>query len=117
MSDVKESPWFRRFCAAIDDSYLSYREISRKAGLGENFVNQMMRNGRVPSVVNMLAICEVIGASPVEILTGSELDPETLEVFRLFNRLPADHRASVLNLMMTIVRSEKTPEDKESSAG
>jgi transcriptional regulator with XRE-family HTH domain len=48
--------------------------MSERLRLGKNFISQMLtKDGRSPSVDNLIAISKVIGASPLYILTGLKM--------------------------------------------
>lgn len=106
-------PWFYRLIEAIKNSGFGKREISQKAGLGRNFVHQMIADEKMPTVPNMLSICRVIDASPVNILTGADLDRENLEILRLLSSLPQAQRTSFLGLIRNVAEDSAPSSEKK----
>lgn len=95
--------WFERLIAAIEASGRPKRDISLGAGLGHGYVHAMMADGRQPTVGNFLSLCEELGVSPLEILSGTGLGPETDRLLSLFGSLNQDQRSAVLNLLQQML--------------
>lgn len=77
--------WYERFVGAIRDDGRDYTAISKAAGLGQNYVQQMIKNGKRPTVDKFLAILNVLGsASAIFVLTGYERDQESEDIMRAF---------------------------------
>jgi transcriptional regulator with XRE-family HTH domain len=64
--------WRTRLEAAIEASDMSKREISIAAGLGENYVQQMLRDGKEPSVSSLIAIATALDISMSSLFDDGE---------------------------------------------
>lgn len=72
--------WYPRFAKAIEDDGRAMKEISRAAGCGPNYVQQMLKNGKRPTLDRFIRILQVLGPGPaMYILTGHEKTSEDEE--------------------------------------
>lgn len=95
-----DSEWFTRLVVAIEDDRRSYNEISREAGLGRNFVQQMVKYGKMPTGPKLEAILKVLGGEKaLYILTGLEVRPGDMEILRLIQQSPPSVRENVAGLL------------------
>lgn len=60
--------WRTRLAAAIEQSGKSKREVSLAAGLGANYIQQIFKDGKEPSVSNLLAIAGALNKSVAELV-------------------------------------------------
>ena len=89
--------WFDRFKAAVQQDPRTPRQISLAAGLGVNYVQQALKDGKNISVANLLKILDVLGgASAFYILTGYDFGPDDDEMCRLVLGLDPALRRSAL---------------------
>ncbi len=98
-----------RIQIAIAKDGRSMRRISAAASLGENFVNQLLRGERSPTVAKLKDLCDELDVSMVYIITGIELDTDSETLTRTFTLLPPDKRQLVLNLTSGLL--ENMPDD------
>lgn len=96
---VKEA-WRERLTAAVETSGMSKRSISLAAGLGAGYVHSVLKDGKDPTVENLMAVCKVIGASPSYILYGLDIMPEDAEIIGAMRSDPLT-RDAVLALLRT----------------
>jgi hypothetical protein len=86
--------WYSRFVEMIEKDGRDMKAISQAAGCGPNYVQQMVRNGKRPTVDRFLAILNVLGsASAMYVLTGHERTPEDDEFIRVVASLDPELRA------------------------
>lgn len=79
---MKFGAWYERLLAAIEADGRSLREISRTAGLGPNFISQMKKDKKGPSVDNFLKLTEALNVSAIYVISGvsmSSADERLLE--------------------------------------
>lgn len=95
---MENKAWAQRLLAAITDSGHSQRSASLKAGRGQGYVNSLLTSGKVPSVENLMGICEVIGASPAYILWGVDVREEDAEIISAMREDPST-RDAILALL------------------
>lgn len=53
--------WRARLQKAIDDSGMSYRAVSLAANKGPGYIHSILNEGKYPSVVNLIAVCDIGG--------------------------------------------------------
>jgi hypothetical protein len=88
--------WFDRLKAAIESDDRSYSQISEAAGLGRNYVQQMIKNGKQPTGDKLGKILETMPSEKAMfILIGMELRDEDVEFLNLVRRLDPDAREDV----------------------
>lgn len=91
--------WRKRIRTAIEDSGKSYREVSVAAGLGVNFVSEMLSSGKDPGASKLSKLCTTLGLSLTYVLTGVEMSAEDEEFLQLVSDLPDQERAHLLGML------------------
>lgn len=67
--------WFDRFVEVVEADGRSLAEISRAANLGQNFVQQAIKNRKVPSVEKLIAVLGALGsASTLYVIADIKMD-------------------------------------------
>jgi len=80
--------WFQRLVELIDADGRSYRELSRDAKCGPNFVQQMIKDGKDPRASQLNRLFEALGpGADVYVMSGLRLSPEGLEFLRVVSAL------------------------------
>ncbi|WP_217645902.1 hypothetical protein [Paracoccus homiensis] len=77
---------------------MSKRQISLAAKAGQGYVHSILSEGKDPTVEKLMAVCDVIGASPTFILYGVDVRPEDAEIISAMRQSPAT-RSAVLALL------------------
>lgn len=71
--------WRKRLRELIEGTPgLNMKSLSRKAGLGDSYVNDILVRGFKPTIENFVAIAEAAGVSPAWLLSGD--DQNTLKI-------------------------------------
>lgn len=97
--------WFPRLLAVIEKDPRSKRKLSQDAGLGDNFVQQMIKNGKQPGAENLQALLDTLGYTKmIYVLTGIELLDEDEGAIRALLSLPAATRQKAKDLFLAIER-------------
>lgn len=60
--------WRHRLSIALDNTGMSMRGASLKAGLGPNFVQQLLKDGKDPTVGSLIALSRVLGTSVAHLI-------------------------------------------------
>lgn len=98
--------WRKRLIEAIEKDERSYRALSLDAGLGPNYVNQLLApNSRGPTASALIKLLNALKVSPTYIITGSPLSPEMEELLDLAARMSPDSREKLIDFL----RSEQGP--------
>lgn len=101
-SRMGESGWEKRLRAELVRDGRSYSAISQAAGLGRNFISQMLKNHKAPSIDNFAAICRTLQVSTIYVWTGAPVTLETENLLERWTELEPDHQAAVLALMAAL---------------
>lgn len=95
---MDDAAWRNRLAAAVKASGMSKRAISLAAKAGAGYVHSVLVEGKDPTVEKLMAVCEVIGASPTYILYGVDVRAEDAEIISAMRDSPAT-RDAVLALL------------------
>lgn len=81
-----EKDWFQRLIELIKSDGRTMIEISKAAGCGQNYVQQMINGGKRPSVDKLMAILNTLGnASAIYVITGFNISDEDLKLIALIS--------------------------------
>ena len=76
--------WFLRLCEAVRRDERSLNQISLDAGLGRNYVQQMIKEEKKPGTDRLLRLLDVLGRNDaLYIYTGLRVDPEDVEFLEI----------------------------------
>ena len=114
MSNEKnDMAWFDRFLELIEASKAAgrdYKEISREAGLGQNYVQQMVKHRKQPTVEKFLAIMNVLGKSKVGyVMTGAEITEEDMMLVEAAAALPPTAKPAALDFFRQLATAQDKP--------
>lgn len=70
-----EQEWAKRFQAKLQESGLTMKAASLKAGLNESFVRDMLQRKRVPSIDKLAKLAAVVGTTISELMAEAPLAP------------------------------------------
>ncbi len=106
-----EKEWQKRFEARIEQDGRSARAISLAAGLGPNFVQQMLKTGREPGIDKFLAVLGAMGtSSALYVLTGQDFTEQDAEFLRLVGGMDPEMKAEALRFFQMLQARQGTPE-------
>lgn len=63
MNIVRMPPWRANLARAVHQDGRALKQISIAADLGETFVRDVLKRGRVPSLENVIVLARVLGTS------------------------------------------------------
>jgi hypothetical protein len=110
-----EKEWQKRFEARVEQDGRSARAISLAAGLGPNFVQQMLKTGREPGIDKFLAVLGVMGtSSALYVLTGQDFTEQDAEFLRLVGGMDPEMKAEALRFFQMLQARQGTPEPQPS---
>ncbi|CCM77100.1 helix-turn-helix domain-containing protein [Rhizobium mesoamericanum] len=90
--------WRARLEDAIEKSGKSKREISLGAGKGPGYVHSILKEGKDPTIDNLIAICRVLDVTLTQVLYGVQMSPETQEILSLIETNP-NMRSGILQIL------------------
>lgn len=87
---------------------LSQKELGEKIGALNTSISNWENNLNMPNADQIMALCEVFGISPRELLGANEdaLDPEEVEMIKQYRSLSKTRKAVVLNLISSILEDQ-----------
>lgn len=101
--------WRERLIAAIDADDRSERRISLDAGLGPNYVGQLIKNNGA-EVDSVLKLCAALNLSVSYIFTGVEMNTLDEEMLIRFSALPLDQKQAFASLLRSFERADEAPQ-------
>lgn len=111
--------WAERLREVIADDPRSLLKISEAAGLGRNYVQQMMKRGTAPNADKLADLLEVLGRdAALYVLTGLRIDQQDLELLKTWKRVPPGARQGALQLFRSFQAdpgSEEPPPAEKAS--
>ena len=95
---MTDQTWRARLEDAVKDSGRSMRDISLAANKGPGYVFSILREGKDPTIDNLLAICGALDVSLTKILFGVPMSAQTQEILSLIEDNPAS-RDGILQIL------------------
>lgn len=65
-----------RIFKILEEKHMSQSEFARKVGLPNSTVSDWKRKKTNPSIDKAMSICEVLGITPEQLLTGKDIDDD-----------------------------------------
>lgn len=93
-----DDAWRERLKSAISKSDKSMRAISQEAGHGAGYVYSLFKEGKTPSIENLIEICKAANTSASFVLFGYEMDGETEEILSLIGSNP-EMKEAILQIL------------------
>lgn len=90
--------WKIRLEEALEKTGRSKRSVSLAAGLGPGYVHSILKEGKDPTIENLIAVANVLNVSLSYLLYGYEVSKEAEEILSLLERKP-QQRAAILQLL------------------
>ena len=101
--DLMKTGWFQRLIKAIEDDGRSYTAISLAAKCGQNYVQQMIHNGKEPGADRLARLLDALGGpSALYVLAGITATEDDLEVLRLIQDLPPDAKEQAIRFFAAL---------------
>jgi transcriptional regulator with XRE-family HTH domain len=88
--------WRERLALAVKRDRRSLRSISLAAGLGPNFLSELLRTKKEPTIGPFEKVCTELKTSTSYILDGFELSPSAMRLLRAFSDLPEEQQETFL---------------------
>jgi len=100
-SRMDNTMWRNRLTKAVEDSGKSKRSISLASGNGPGYLHSILKDGKDPTIENLLSICENIGVSAVYVLYGYDVGKEEEELLEALRANPSK-RSAILSLLQDV---------------
>jgi transcriptional regulator with XRE-family HTH domain len=109
MPDAEGDEWRRRLAAAIAASGKSMRQIAKEAGMSHGYLTSLLKEGKTPTIASFMALAKVFGVSVGELAEGIKVSKETERLWLLWEKLPKDRKALLLDLAEKL---DRTPPER-----
>lgn len=94
--------WIDRLKMAIAADGRSSRAISTAAGLGTNFVQQMLKNGKEPGMDHLIRLLSALGDdAALYVMTGLRATRADLDFLEAVQAAPEGLRENVLGILLS----------------
>lgn len=90
--------WLERLRGAVQKDGRPLRAISKAAGLGPNYLGELLNKGKVPGIDKLLRLCSELEISATWVLTGTKVSPDSEEMLSILATLPPDQQTTLLSL-------------------
>ena len=111
---MSESSWKTRLADGIKAKNKTQREVSIAAGKGPGYVHSLLKEGKDPTIHNLLAICEAADLSLTWVLFGFEISRETEEIVRELEATPPELRDGLLQFLRGATPAKRLPSPDQS---
>lgn len=107
MRKGEDAELFDRLIAVIEASGRDYKDISLAAGLGQNYVQQMIRNRKAPAVTNFMSIMNELGRhNAIYVLMGRKASPEDDRLLELLGSLSQESKDKAVDFFRSLLASQ-----------
>lgn len=92
--------WYNRLLVAVEKDGRSKRDLSKAAGRGVNFVQQLFRNGKEPGADKLASLLDALGPeAALYVMTGLEMSAEDQAFLKLLSTYDRDQKKAVRALI------------------
>jgi transcriptional regulator with XRE-family HTH domain len=108
---MEHAAWEMRLRQAIRERWTdqgrSLAELGRQAGMGVNYVSQMLNDGKAPKAQAVVNLAEVLGISLTWLYLGVEMTAEDEQLLQLAAKVDESQKRQLLALLNSI--ASQTP--------
>lgn len=98
-----DNSWYDRFLRAVEIDGRSRRAISLAANCGPNFLHEMIKYGKRPTIDKLMLVLDALeGANAMYVLTGMETTAEDGELFHLLAQSSEDEKQAFLAILRSL---------------
>lgn len=92
-----DDKWFDRLLEAVERDERDMKKLSLDAKLGENYVQQMVRNRKTPKIDSLVKLLSALGrADTLYIITGTEFSAEDRRLLEVAAALDDDGKRALI---------------------
>lgn len=99
--------WLDRLRDAVKADGRSLRDVSLSAGLGPNYLSELLGKDKEPGINKLERLCRELNVSLAYVLTGLQVTPEDEEKLALLAELPEEDAATVLHFARRLRDAQK----------
>lgn len=102
--------WLNRLIEAIDADGRDYKAISLAARCGQNYVQQMIKEGKEPGTERFVRLLGALGRVPsLYVILGTDLTPEDEELMALVATLSPEQKQAAIQFFRSQQGSSRRP--------
>lgn len=90
--------WLDRLQVAVDADERSARAISLAAGLGPNYLSELLSTKKEPGIEKFLRLCRELHVSASYVLTGTAVSQDAEEMLGILAALPGEEQETLFRL-------------------
>lgn len=109
---MNREPWQCRLLDAIEKDRRSDRAISLAASLGQNYVNEMKRTGKMPAADKVYKLCRALGVSMTYIFTGSQVTAKEERLLAALSLMSEEDQDRLLELAERLRQLDEGPPEE-----
>jgi hypothetical protein len=87
-----------RLVEAVAQSGKSARAVSLAAGLGPGYIHSITKEGKDPTIDNLISVCEAVPVSFLYVVFGIDAPPEDIEILQALQENP-DTRQGIISIL------------------
>lgn len=92
-----------RLITAIQADGRDFKALSLAAGLGQNYVQQLVKDRKEPTLERLAAVLTVLGrASALYVITGVEMTAEDEQLLQVATTLSDEQKRSAIHFFQTL---------------
>lgn len=99
--------WRDRLETAVKADVRSMRAISVACGFGPNYLSEVLTGKKEPGIIKLLRICQELGVSAAQIITGADVSPQAEEMLAILAGLPEKQQALLYDLARSLRKGEQ----------
>jgi ribonucleoside-diphosphate reductase alpha chain len=111
---MENGAWRDRFAEAVGRSKKSMRQISLEAGRAAGYLYGIIKEGKDPTVDNLVAVLDVLDVSVSWIIAGVQVNPDEEELLRLYASLPDEARVALRQIAESIANRSQPASEPQS---
>jgi transcriptional regulator with XRE-family HTH domain len=98
-----------RLIKALEADGRDMKAISRAAGCGENYVQQLIKNRKEPGIERLSRLLTTLGSvSTLYVITGVEMSPQDEQLLTVASRLTADQKMAAIDFFRKLQETARS---------
>lgn len=102
--------WRERLTMALKRDGRSQAEICRKAGVSHNYLRAILKEGKDPSISNMVRLAQALGVSAAWLVDGLEISPKAEKLLKAWASFPIEEQELLLEYFLRQAAKLKPPQ-------
>lgn len=98
MYAMADTAWIGRLQQAMEQKGVTMRELSLVAGRAPGYVHSLIKEGKRPSIDNLVAISDRLGVSLVWLVFGVDMTADAEKLLRLYSSLSEVQKEDFLRM-------------------